>query len=103
MKQIIVQSLVSSTQTAVIKGNKLVELLIEDNIDIKLLSKEKYSNKRGFIGGCISKLGDAIIVFGDLDKIDINGKIRAFILSKKVNIIEFKGLDVIDYGGLIEI
>lgn len=30
MKQIIVQSLVSSTQTAVIKGNKLVELLIED-------------------------------------------------------------------------
>ncbi len=30
MKQIIVQSLVSSTQTAVIKGNKLVELLIEE-------------------------------------------------------------------------
>ena len=87
----------------ILKFHGIDTLLIEDNIDIKLLSKEKYSNKRGFIGGCISKLGDAIIVFGDLDKIDINGKIRAFILSKKVNMIEFKGLDVIDYGGLIEI
>ena len=38
MKQIIVQSLVSSTQTAVIKGNKLVELLIEDNIHKKTKS-----------------------------------------------------------------
>ncbi len=35
MKQIIVQSLVSSTQTAVMKDNKLVELLIEDNIHKK--------------------------------------------------------------------
>ncbi len=47
MKQIIVQSLVSSTQTAVIKGNKLVELLIEDNIHNKILvaSIRAFSNK----------------------------------------------------------
>ena len=47
MKQIIVQSLVSSTQTAVIKGNKLVELLIEDNIHNKILvaATRAFANK----------------------------------------------------------
>ena len=78
-------------------------LLVENNLDIKLLNGEKYSNKKGFIGGCISRLGNSIIVFGDLNKIDIDGKIRTFITNKKLHIIEFKELDVIDYGGLIEI
>lgn len=35
MKQIIVQSLVSSTQTALINDNKLIDLLIEDNLHKK--------------------------------------------------------------------
>lgn len=78
-------------------------LLVENNLDIKLLNGEKYSNKKGFIGGCISRLGNSIIVFGDLNKIDIDGKIRTFITNKNLHIIEFKELDVIDYGGLIEI
>ena len=38
MKQIIVQSLISSTQTAVMQDNKLIELLIEDNIHKKTKS-----------------------------------------------------------------
>ena len=38
MKEIIVQSLISSTQTAVMQDNKLVELLIEDNIHKKTKS-----------------------------------------------------------------
>ncbi|MGM9535659.1 MAG: Rne/Rng family ribonuclease [Intestinibacter sp.] len=38
MKQIIVQSLISSTQTAVMEDDKLVELLIEDNIHKKTKS-----------------------------------------------------------------
>ena len=75
---------------------------MENDLDIKLLYDGKYSNKKGFIGGCMAKLGYSIIVFGDLDKIDIDGKIRAFITNRKLNIIEFKGLDIIDYGGLIE-
>lgn len=78
-------------------------LLVENNLDIKLLNGENYSSKKGFIGGCITRLGDSIIVFGDLNKIDIDGRIRNFITSKKIKIIEFKGLDIIDYGGLIEI
>lgn len=86
----------------ILQFHKIETLLVENDLDIKLLYDGKYSNKKGFIGGCMAKLGDSIIVFGDLDKIDIDGKIRAFITNRKLNIIEFKGLNIIDYGGLIE-
>lgn len=78
-------------------------LLVENNLDIKLLNKEKYSNMTGFVGGAISRLGDNIFVTGDLSKIDKDNKIRRYIENKGLNIIEFKRLDVIDYGGILEI
>ena len=56
----------------------------------------------GFIGGCISKIDNKIVIFGDLTKIDYQNKIRNFIQERNLEIIEFKGLDVIDYGGIIE-
>ena len=87
----------------ILKFHDIDTLLVENNLDIKLLNGENYSSKKGFIGGCITRLGDSIIVFGDLNKIDIDGRIRDFITSKKIKIIEFKGLDIIDDGGLIEI
>ena len=87
----------------ILKFHNIDTLLVENNLDIKLLNGENYSSKKGFIGGCITRLGDSIIVFGDLNKIDIDGRIRDFITSKNLKIIEFKGLDIIDYGGLIEI
>ena len=78
-------------------------LYIEDELDIKLLCNNKYSKKRGFIGGCITRVDNKIIVFGDLNKIDAHGKIRKFIQSRKLQIIDFKTLDVIDYGGVVVI
>ncbi len=86
----------------ILKFHDIDTLLVENNLDIKLLNGKNYSSKKGFIGGCITRLGDSIIVFGDLNKIDINGRIRDFITSKKIKIIEFKDIDIIDYGGLIE-
>ena len=38
-----------------------------------------------------------------LSKIDKNEQIRNFIKKRNVEIIEFKGQDVIDYGGILEI
>ena len=77
-------------------------LLVERDLDIKLLMNNgKYSSKKGFIGGCISRIDDKIIVFGDLNRIDRNGKIRNFIKNRRLEIIEFEGLDVIDYGGVL--
>ena len=78
-------------------------LYLEYEPDIKLLNSGKYSNRKGFIGGAISRIGDKIIVFGDLNKIDINEKIKEFINQKGIQIIDFQGLDVIDYGGIVEI
>ena len=85
--------------------NKGLDILFLDYTpDIKLLTENnKYSKKNGFIGGVISKIQNNIIVFGDLSKIDVNNKIKNFILGKNLKIVDFNGLDVIDYGGIIEI
>ena len=78
-------------------------LFLDYELDIKLLSNEGYSKRKGFIGGAVSRIGDNIIVFGELNKIDNDKKIRDFIISKDLNLIELIGHDVIDYGGIVEI
>lgn len=84
--------------------NSGLDILFLDYIpDIKLFDENgEYSQKNGFIGGAISRIGDNIVVFGDLDKIDYYCNIRKFIESRNLKIIDFEGLDVIDYGGIIE-
>lgn len=82
--------------------NKIDVLLIDDDLDIKLLKNNaEYSNMKGFVGGCITRIDDKVIIFGELSKIDRNGKIRKFIESRDLKIIEFRGMDVIDYGGIL--
>lgn len=79
-------------------------LYIDEKLDIKLLDKKgNYSKMSGFIGGAIERMENNVIVFGDLNKIDKENKIRNFITSRNLNIIDFKGFDVIDYGGIIKI
>ena len=81
-----------------------LDILFLDYIpDIKLFGANgEYSKKNGFIGGAISRIGDSIVVFGELNKIDCYGDIKKFIKERKLNIIDFNGLDVVDYGGVIE-
>lgn len=86
----------------ILQKNEIDTLYLSNELDIKLLNGKQYSNKRGFIGGCISRIDNKIIVFGELKKIDPENKIREFIKKRNLEIIEFCGLDVIDYGGLIE-
>ncbi len=92
---------------------KIAEKLIANNISVLLLDyvpdiklKDEYgnySNMTGFIGGAIARVDNNIVIFGDLEKIDRNNKIREFITKRNLKIIEFKDLDVIDYGGLVEV
>ena len=98
--------------SAIVTDKGLYKILQKHNIDvlyleyepeIKLLNDNGYSNKNGFIGGAISRVVNNIVITGDLNKIDQEGKIREFISAKGLGIIEFKGLDVIDYGGIIEL
>ena len=96
--------------SAIVTDKGLYKILLKHNIDvlylqyepdIKLLTKNGFSNRKGFIGGAISKIEQNIIIFGDLNKIDQEEKIRKFISTKKLNIIDFEGLEVIDYGGIV--
>lgn len=87
----------------ILKKEGIDVLYLEDELDIKLFKGMRYSEKKGFIGGCISRVGNDIVVFGDLNKIDLHGKIRKFIESKNIQIVDFENLDVIDYGGVIEV
>lgn len=99
-------------KSAIVTDKGLYKILQKHNIDvlylqyepdIKLLNSQGYSKRRGFIGGTIARIGDKIIIFGDLDKIDEEGKIRDFISVRGLNLIEFKKMDVIDYGGIVEL
>lgn len=88
----------------ILQKHKIDVLFLEHEPDIRLLDNNGYSNRKGFIGGAVSRIGDnIIIVFGDLNKIDENGKIRKFVEQIDLKIIDFKGLDVVDYGGVVEI
>lgn len=87
----------------ILQKNNIDVLYLQYELEIKLLNGNEYSNKKGFIGGVISRIANQIVVTGDLDKIDPSGLIRKFVLSKELEIVEFKGLDVIDYGGIIEL
>lgn len=92
---------------------KIAEKLIANNISVLLLDyvpdiklKDEYgnySNMTGFIGGAMARVDNNIVVFGDLDKIDKENKIRNYIKTRNLKLIDFKGLDVIDYGGLVEV
>ena len=87
----------------ILQKHNIDVLYLEYQPDIKLLNNEGYSKRQGFIGGAISRIENMIFVSGDLNKIDQDEKIREFIQSKKIDVFEFKGLDVIDYGGIIKI
>lgn len=85
-------------------ANNISVLLLDYMPDIKLLDEYgNYSSMNGFIGGAMGKVDNNVIIFGDLCKIDRENRIREFIESRNLKIIEFEGLDVIDYGGLIEL
>lgn len=87
-----------------LKDSGLDILFLDYMPDIKLLNENgKYSEMNGFIGGAIARIDDNIVVFGDLNKVDNKSYIRKIIEKKNLNIIDFCGLDVIDYGGIIEV
>ena len=78
-------------------------LFLNYKLNIKLLKNGKFSSMNGFVGGAISRIGDTIFISGDLNAIDHKNEIRNFIQKRNLHIISFKDLDVIDYGGIIEI
>lgn len=92
-----------------------IDVLYVSEPDIKLLKRTnrifvdevrmsfEHSEMQGFIGGAMVRLDNEIILFGDINKL-INGKkIQKFIESYGLKLHYFEGLDVVDYGGVIEV
>ena len=92
-----------------------VDVLYVSEPDIKLLKRTnkifvdeermrfEYSDMSGFIGGALVRLGDTVILFGDKANLINGSKIQKFIESKGLKFHYFEGLDIIDYGGIIEV
>lgn len=70
--------------------------------DKKLMSFEN-SSMQGFIGGAMARLGDTVILFGDIQNLVNGNKIKKFIEEKGLKLHYFAGLDVVDYGGVLEV
>lgn len=100
-------------ENSVITADKSIEkVLLENGIDvlkldevndIKLLNNNGYSTMSGFIGGTLSRVRDNIIVTGDITNFKEYKKIMEYIKSRNLDIIDFKGYELIDYGGIITI
>jgi len=92
-----------------------IDVLYVSEPDIKLLKRTnkifvdevrmsfEYSEMQGFIGGAMVRLGDEVIVFGDINNLVNGKKIQKFIESIGLKLHYFEGLDVVDYGGVIEV
>lgn len=92
-----------------------IDVLYVSEPDIKLLKRTnsifideermrfEYSDMTGFIGGAMVRLGDTVILFGDKCNLVNGGKIQKFIENKGLKFHDFEGLDIIDYGGVIEV
>ena len=99
--------------SAIVTDEKIAEALRKNNIDVLCLKEElnikllnadgSFSKMKGFIGGCFAKIGNKIIIFGDLNSFNESEKIKNFINNRGLEIIDFKGLQIIDYGGVVDI
>ncbi|MEG1363544.1 MAG: hypothetical protein RSC92_03855, partial [Clostridia bacterium] len=81
-------------------------LYIDNNeLDIKLVSNidlnNKYSEKKGFIGGCSVVFNNTVIFFGDLNKFKCKQKLVKYITDRGYYIKDFKNIDMIDIGSAV--
>jgi len=83
--------------------NDINVLLLEesDEENIRLLRDGVISNMHGFIGGCMVRIDNKCILFGDASKLICGRKIRDFVERNNYQFIDFRGEEVIDYGGIV--
>ena len=57
----------------------------------------------GFIGGASAVIGNEFIIFGDIDNLKKENKEKILEHLEKYNLKlkDFKGLDIVDYGGIL--
>lgn len=98
---------VTDNNSCITTDKKIAEILIQNNVDalyieepsIKLLKKDKSISKmNGFIGGATLKFDEKFVLFGDINKLNNKEKITEHLHKHNLQLINFPGLDVYDYG-----
>ena len=83
----------------VLEGNNIDVLYVEEN-NIKLLKKDAtLSTMKGFIGGASLVFDDKFVLFGDSNNLSNKDKIIPHLDKYNLELVDFKGLDIYDYGG----
>ena len=83
----------------VLESNNIDVLYIEEN-NINLLKKDgSASTMKGFIGGASLVFDNKFVLFGDSDNLSNKDKIIQHLDKYNLELVDFKGLDIYDYGG----
>lgn len=99
---------ITGQNSCITTDKKIAEILLKNDIDatyieeskIKLLKKDgSVSSMRGFIGGATLTFDNKFVVFGDIEKLESKDIIVNHINKYGLELVDFKGLDVYDYGG----
>ena len=81
------------------KQHNIDALYVEEN-NIKLLKRDKtISRMKGFIGGATLTFDNKFILFGDIDNLSNKKIIQEHLNKNNLELVDFKGLEVYDYGG----
>ena len=101
---------VTSENSCITSDEGIYKTLQTENIDVLLLRDEiihlqdknkNITNMNGFIGGSSCIIDNKFILFGDSDKLNSKSKLVDFLNKQKLELIDFKNLEIIDYGGVI--
>ena len=99
---------VTSNNSCITTDKGIMQILKENNIDtlyieesnIKLLKKDKSISKmKGFIGGASLIFDNKFLLFGDSNNLNNKEGILEHLYKYNLELIDFKGLDIYDYGG----
>ena len=82
-----------------LKSNAIDVLYVQEK-NIKLLKKDGTpSNMQGFIGGATLTFYNKFVLFGDSKYLENKEKILEHLHKYNLELVEFKGLEIYDYGG----
>lgn len=101
---------VTSENSCITSDEGIYKTLQKENIDVLLLRDEiihlqdknkNITNMSGFIGGSSCIIDNNFILFGDSNKLKSKEQLVDFLNKQKLELIDFKNLEIIDYGGVI--
>lgn len=79
-----------------------IDVLLLDNTNIRLVDKNGLQTKmNGFIGGATAVIEDKFIIFGDSNKILDKASLIEHLNNHNLKLVDFKNLEIIDYGSII--